>query len=598
VWPDVHCNNEPLVALPYTNTGCPSIKSVQRDSRLSFRHRLATVQSACVALVVYCTLSVIFFGVDVAAHPAREFIGRGGDPRVFIWSLAWWPHALSHHLNPFIVKSIWPPGGYNLTWATTVPGPSIIAYPVTRRYGPIVSFNLLTLLSPMFAAFIAFVLCRHLSRRFWPALTGGYIFGFSTYMIGQMRGHLHMVMIFPVPLGVYLVLLHFEDRIRSSLFIPAFTLLLVFEFLTSMEVVATATLIGGIILTVEYLVMPEEAKHRVLGSITLISVSYLFAAVLLSPFLYYLLLQRDFRIFNSPATYSADVLNFVLPTPLTLVGGHLFLPLTTRFMGNLAENGAYLGPGLIAAIVFFARSGADGRARKVLIVGMLLVAVIALGPNLHILGSTAIPLPWTLFEKLPLIEQALPGRVVMFLFLIGAVMLTYYLSETEVPLWRRVIVGVASVVFILPRFPCVTTAADIPRFFTPGTFERYLSPNEIVLTLPAGVRDDGLLWQVSADMYFRLLCPRVGSIPQAFTGWSIIGDLYAQHVGRHFVEDLTRFLNVNSVRVIVLDEKKDQPWRQIFAVAGWSATEVGGVLIYRVPSVKPLDSQSASEPIH
>jgi hypothetical protein len=183
----------------------------------SFRRWLSPIQSACAALVVYGSLSVIFFGVDIVAHPAGEFVGRGGDPqKIFIWSLAWWPYALSHHLNPFIARTIWPPAGYNLTWATTVPGPSVIAYPVTRRYGPIVSYNILMLLSPVLAALSSFILCRHLCRRFWPALTGGYIFGFSSYMIGQMRGHLHMVMIFPVPLAVYLVLLQFESAKRNS----------------------------------------------------------------------------------------------------------------------------------------------------------------------------------------------------------------------------------------------------------------------------------------------------------------------------------------------------------------------------------------------
>jgi hypothetical protein len=402
-------------------------------------------------------------------------------------------------------------------------------------------------------------------------------------------------MIFPVPLAVYLVLLQFESRLRSSLFVPAFTLLLFFEFLTSMEIAATATLVGGIILVLEFLVLPEEARSRFLTAINLISVSYLFAAVLLSPFVYYLLVQRELRIFNSSATYSADLANFFVPTPITLVAGRLFLPLTTRFVGNLAENGAYLGPGLIAAIVLFGRSRADGRAKKVLIAGMLLVALIALGPNLHILGVTIVALPWKLFETLPLMEQGLPGRFLMFLFLIGAITLSYYLSESEVPLSRRATVGVASVIFLLPRFPCVTTAVEIPSFFTRGTFERYLSPNEIILSLPSGVRDDGLLWQVLANMYFRLLCPRVGRTPPAFTAWPIINDLYAQHVGANFVGELTKFLTANGVRVIVLDERKEKPWRQLLAAAGWSAIEVGGVSIYRVPSGSLLDSKS--EPV-
>jgi len=46
------------------------------------------------ALMGYSATAFIYFGRPIAAHPGRTIIGHGGDPGIFVWSLAWWPHAL------------------------------------------------------------------------------------------------------------------------------------------------------------------------------------------------------------------------------------------------------------------------------------------------------------------------------------------------------------------------------------------------------------------------------------------------------------------------------------------------------------------------
>jgi hypothetical protein len=49
-----------------------------------------------------------------------------------------------------------------------------------------------------------------------PAILSGYIFGFSPYILAQMLGgHLHLELIFPVPIALYLVARWFEGTINS-----------------------------------------------------------------------------------------------------------------------------------------------------------------------------------------------------------------------------------------------------------------------------------------------------------------------------------------------------------------------------------------------
>src|SRR3984893_2396281 len=79
-------------------------------------------RSSVAALVGYTVLSVVFFGVRVLAHPGVVYsCGLPTDPQVFIWSLAWWPHAILHGQNPLVTKEIWAPVGINLAWVQGAP---------------------------------------------------------------------------------------------------------------------------------------------------------------------------------------------------------------------------------------------------------------------------------------------------------------------------------------------------------------------------------------------------------------------------------------------------------------------------------------------
>ena len=63
-------------------------------------------------------------------------IGYGRDPQIFVWSFAWWLHALETWQNPFYSHAIYAPVGINLAWATTVPGLAFLFAPVTRALRP------------------------------------------------------------------------------------------------------------------------------------------------------------------------------------------------------------------------------------------------------------------------------------------------------------------------------------------------------------------------------------------------------------------------------------------------------------------------------
>jgi len=141
--------------------------------------------TVAIAFVLCVTISVAVFGVLLVGSPVRVYVGYDTDPSVMMWFLTWWPHALTHNPNPFLTKFSWAPIGYNLAWATSIPGPSLLASTITRRFGPVASYNLLCLMVPAFNATAAFLLCTRLSRRFIVTLAGGYISEFSPSVVGH-----------------------------------------------------------------------------------------------------------------------------------------------------------------------------------------------------------------------------------------------------------------------------------------------------------------------------------------------------------------------------------------------------------------------------
>ena len=135
-----------------------------------------------------------------------------------MWSLVHWKLVATEGVHPFLTHDIYAPEGFNLAWATVIPGPALLMVPLTATVGPVVAYNVLALAAPALAAFTAFLLCREVTRNGLAALAGGYLFGFSSYMLGQTLNHVNLALVFLLPLGALVAVRHARgDLIRSPL---------------------------------------------------------------------------------------------------------------------------------------------------------------------------------------------------------------------------------------------------------------------------------------------------------------------------------------------------------------------------------------------
>jgi hypothetical protein len=541
------------------------------------------IHSVC-ALLIYSLLSLLFFGPRTLRHFSQAYRGSGFDPTVYMWSMIWWPYAIAHRINPFFSKVIWAPVGYNLTRATTMPGPSIIVYPLTRIFGPVAAHNVLWLACTAAAAYSAFLLCRYICHCFWPAAVGGYIFGFSQYMLSQAGGHLVLLFIFPVPLSIYLVLLRLEKSIGRYSFLLLFGLVVAFEFLSSTELFATTTLFGAMMLTLSF-VLFTDLRSRIRSVIAEIVVAYVILTLSLSLYLYNILAAGVPPVVNPAKTFSNDLLAFVLPSRV-LLGGKLFAPITRQFKSGGLEMAAYLGPGVWLITALFARTYWRTNCGRLLLVGLVLIASASLGPNLHVAGVPLAPLPWIIADKLPLVNLALPGRFGMYLFLVAGVIVAIYLSDPAITPLSRTVLATCALVFIAPNLRLIqsqATRVEAPAFFTSGEYQRYISKNDIVLILPGGPTSQTLLWQAQTHFYFRLITGFYLP-PAGYQRWPVVASFATNRMVHDFREQLEAFLGANHVKAVIVDGSSPGPWPGMFSELGMAGVAVGGVLFYKVPA--------------
>ena len=386
------------------------------------------------AFLSYVALSALIFGRGLLANPAAAYLGRGPDGLLNIWFFAWWAHAIAHHLNPFESTVVWAPSGVNLAWTTTFPLASCLLYPVTRSYGAIVASNATHLVAPPLAGWSAFVLCRYIAPRFWPAWFGGCLFAFSPYVLTSMISGELFMLVFPVSLAVWATLRRLASDLSARGFVAILVLLLVAQFLLSVEVFASGTLFGAIALALAARTAVSDDEYaRIVSAVWPIGAAYAISAIILSPYLYYMLAlgMPEGTIF-SPKNNAADFLNFLVPTSVNELGRlPSFGAMASHFRADLSESRAYLGLPLLVLIVLFARERWHDRDGRFIVYMFACACILAMGPFLQIAGHIIMPLPGAGLAALPLIDKALPGRFMMYAYLAAAVMLAMWLGQED-----------------------------------------------------------------------------------------------------------------------------------------------------------------------
>jgi hypothetical protein len=464
-------------------------------------------------LLGYAATSYAFLGVRITSHPGRGIVGSGQDSQIFVWSFGWWAHALSTWQNPFFTHAIYAPGGINLAWTSSAPGLALVFVPLTLLVGPTAAYNVAALLMPALAAWTAYFLCLHVTRRVWPAIVGGYVFGFSSYMVAVDLGHLHLAAVFLLPLSA-LVLVRFVEGSLSGVGLAwRLGVLLGAEFWLSTEVLFTLTLVLLVALPLAYwLVRPARPRLRALP-VPLLG-AYGIGALVTGPLGVYALLDVQTGQLNEPTRFSADVLNFVIPTRLIGAGGGALTGISGRFPATIAEQGAYLGWPVLVIVGWFAWRERHSGVARFLLAGLVAAMLLELGTALWVDGHRELWLPWKEVSRLPLFDSVLPSRFAVYAALACSAIVALWMRSSS-----RAVAVVLPLLAVVALAPAVWRIAyrDLPerwQFFTAGEY-KCLPKNENVAIFPFGVQGNSMLWQAESGFWFRMADGYIRPMPPA-----------------------------------------------------------------------------------
>ncbi len=504
----------------------------------------------------------------------------------FVWYMAWWPHAIGHGMNPLMARQIWWPMGSNTLWTTSIATPALLLSPVTAIFGPVAAYSVAVLLSPVLLAWSTFELCREWCGRFWPALFGGFVVGFSSYEFRQLLNHLNCSMLFPIPFLAWMVLRRVNNKISHSVYIAASVILWLLLFGISTEFVATAVMLGAAGFAMVWFMYPElrcrlfpAAREAAIAlGITALAVLAMAGPSLLTGY-------TGGKLWSA-GVYSVDPMNLIVPTYTTWLGSTWLSPLWHLFAGQRsdAEQGAYLGLPLVAMVAVAWWRTRSQPGQNWLSVMLIFTLLLALGPQLHTLNQKLpAALPWLFISRLPVIQKALPGRLMFYAVVLLSLLVTKWLASEKTPLRWRMGAAMAAIIFLLPNTGGGYWKAHFhtPRIFAHVAFLPQAVHQNGVLIFPFGYRGWSMLWQAESHFAFPMVDGYTGTVPGKYAKSPLV-QTWLSHgpLCGHYARRLHRFLRQQHIATVIAIKPFSARTRQLIAPLGHPDLTVGRAEIF------------------
>ena len=475
------------------------------------RAALGRTGPSLAVLSLYLATSVALFGWPLWPHPGRGILGLTfQDPEIFIWSFAWWAHAIGSFTNPFVTNVVYYPVGANLMWTASAPGLALVFAPLTALVGPAASYNVAMLLLPALTGWTAFLLCRELIDSSWASIVGGYLFGFSSYVVSHEYGGEPNLGAFLLPLVALVVLRHLRGALSARGLAWRLGAILALQFTISTELTLTVTLALAAGLLIAFAAASEYRKRIVLALVP-ITAAYGIAAALAAPFVAYLV--DGFETGKFVGAADGDLLNIVVPTELIAVGGPMFDSITRHFATNEIDSDLYLGiPTLIVVGLYTWRHRREPAARF-LAAALVVAWVLALGTSLQVDGRRISSLPWRFANSLPLLSNLVATRLAVYASLAASVAVALWIGSTRGRVFRRpYVLPVLALASIVPATWHVSFARDPsrPAFFTQALYKRCIPRGEILALFPYARFGDSMLWQAESGFWFKMVEGNLG----------------------------------------------------------------------------------------
>ncbi len=466
-------------------------------------------------LVLYGVFAVVWIGRGVIFHPTTRVLGDADrDKTILMWSFLWWPHAIAHGHDPFVANVVWAPHGVDLSWVTSSPTLALALSPLTAAFGAVFAYNFAALAAPPLAAWTAFLLARRLTGNVPASLVGGFLFGFSPYVISQSVSHLNLSCVFLIPLAGLLAVRFFEGGLSSRRYLALLALVLVLQFGISTEVFATVAVLAIVFFVLAAFLLDVPSRLVPLAEYTVLA--YVAAGAVVSPYLFHAFGGSSAPPVRPHASkHILDFANIVYPTKTTWLRPSGADAVTSKFTSGIDEIGGYLGIPLLVIVALAVVTARRGRARRgvwLLALAALVADLMAAGPEMKVNGHQIGKGVWSLVQHLPALGEAIPIRLAMYAVLFIALLVALWLAEPGFRLWRFVLAGLAIVCFLPnPSGAFWTAHVRQPSFFTTSAYRQVIHRGDVALVFPYSERESwSMLWQAETGFRYRMIGGHIG----------------------------------------------------------------------------------------
>jgi hypothetical protein len=475
------------------------------------------VPAGLVVVAVYTVLAFLLT-ISVWRAPSTTYIGEGPDPLQAMWGIGWVPFAAGHGLNPLVSTYMNRPSGLNLLWADAFAIPmGAVLWPLTLTLGAMVTYNMVVTLSLALSAFVAYLVIRRWVPGVAAAALGGLLYGFSPYMTAQYFGHISLVLsaVTP-PLALMLLDEIVVRQRRRPLTLGALTAALaVLQFFMSQEVLLTEMITAAIVIIVLAISYPHQVRAHVGFAVRTLGVAAVAAVVVLAYPTWLQFFGPGHVVIlgavHGTDTYVTDAANFVVPTVTQLISPQDAVSISSHFSGNASEWDAYLGIPLV--LLFLVATVRFWRVPVIRTAGIVaaIIAVLSLGPHLHVAGHqfSAMPLPWWIPAHLPVLQNILPARLMIYVYLAAGITFAFLLRALWLVRSRlalNLLVALAVLLPLVPTLPAPATALRTRAPFTSETSAQALrGANVLFEPFPGVDYPQAMLWQRTANYAFTMV---------------------------------------------------------------------------------------------
>lgn len=480
----------------------------------------ARLRRALGAVLPFVGFLGIAFALTAGAwhDPSHVWPGPPGDAYKFMDFLAWTPYAIAHAHNPLFMGVIDYPAGVNLTWETAAPLGGVAVWPVSALFGPVAAYNVFILASITLDGWCTYLWLRRHVRSPWAAALAAVVIATGPWT-SMHAPQLNLISFWPIPL----IFMAAEDLLRGTRRRVVAGLILGVLFgvqlylAEELAVLAAIALAVGVVATL--IVLRSRVRPAIARVVAAGAVAVGTGLVLAAPMLIYQFRgpRRIHGLIQPRNYYVTDLQNLLIPTPSTWAWPHSLTATGIAKWTGLFEATSYIGIALLVVTLYVCIRWWREPLVKVLALTAVGVAILSLGPHLHVGGTdTGIRLPGVIFDHLPGLENLLPVRLSLITALALTLLLAIGLDRTlfSHPLQRVDVaaasaLGLVAVASLVSVLPLPTSSVSIPQYFQSGGGASHLPAGTVALVGP--YIDDGattpvvMLWQAQTNFRITLI---------------------------------------------------------------------------------------------